>query len=71
MTVFGTKIRCITPEQGRNYLTTDEDTTGTPAVYFSLHRDPADPTWDIVTYYTDILKPDGQPIDVTNETVKK
>lgn len=51
-----TKIRRITPEEGKKYLTTQEETSGLPAVYFSLHKDPDDPEWDIVTYYTDVLR---------------
>lgn len=46
------KLRRITLEEAKKYVPYTDDFSGAEREYFTLHKDPEDIEWDIVTYYT-------------------
>ena len=45
-------LKCLTVEEASQYYSKEEDKLGAPLMGFTLTKDPDDPKWDNVTYYT-------------------
>ena len=45
-------LKCLTLEEASQYYSKEEDKLGAPLMGFTLTKDPNDPRWDNVTYYT-------------------
>jgi hypothetical protein len=45
-------LKCLTLEEASQYYSKEEDKLGAPLMGFTLTKDPDDPKWDNVTYYT-------------------
>lgn len=45
-------LKCLTLEEASQYYSKEEDKLGAPLMGFTLTKDPNDPKWDNVTYYT-------------------
>ncbi len=45
-------LKRISELEAQNYIPVTEDFTGSEPVFFTLSKDPNDPEWDYVVYYT-------------------
>lgn len=54
----------ITPEQAEKYIPLDEDQYGNEPKFFTMEKNPEDPDWDIITYYTNRSR---RPVDISPE----